>query len=619
MGGPAPAGGMPVPLAPVPLAPAPAPYAPSPVPAVQAAPMPPAPPPVWQGIGSRPLFGTQTGFVQVRQPAFWLFAGLLAVTALLTLSDQARIVSVLPTAYFTSWFLLAVWVVPVVAALYVLDIYEREPVSLLLAAFGWGAIVATQLAIPTNTAMLEIVFKLFGPQTTNQWGPALAGPPIEETLKYSGVVLIFLIARAEIDDIFDGFIYGAMVGLGFATVENVQYFIGAAAGATGDQAGAVFGLYLLRVVFSGPYMHVLWTGLSGAGLAYAVTRTDLARQRRILVAAGMFAVGVSAHFFWNSPFLNSLLGGNPGPVQMLMFGLIKGLPFLGFLVALVFLSQRREARWFEGAVAAEVGAGTITADDVATITDIRRRWRARRVATSQFGPTGGKLVSRLQHEEIALAMIRARVRDESAPELLQQRAVIRGLKADLTAAMAAPRPVPAPALPPIAQVPQPLQSWLPPTPIAPAPAPVQPAPAPVQLAPVQPAPASVPVEPGPSTPEASAPAAAPVAPAAAAVAQPAVIVAQPAAVAQPAPSAAAQPAPPPPPTPPALAWAPSHHVPDAGMLAWPAPDPRYPPMVNLAPHLDLRVLEWAGAWARVVASNGWSGWVDGRQLVPAPQ
>ncbi len=59
-----------------------------------------------------------------------------------------------------------------------------------------------------------------------------------------------------------------------------------------------------------------------------------------------------------------------------------------------------------------------------------------------------------------------------------------------------------------------------------------------------------------------------------------------------------------------------HRVPDTGLPAWAAPDPSRPPVANLAPHLELRVAERAGDWARVVASNGWSGWVDGRRLIP---
>jgi hypothetical protein len=51
------------------------------------------------------------------------------------------------------------------------------------------------------------------------------------------------------------------------------------------------------------------------------------------------------------------------------------------------------------------------------------------------------------------------------------------------------------------------------------------------------------------------------------------------------------------------------------MQAWAAPDPAAPVTANLAAGVELAVAERRGAWARVVATNGWSGWVDGRLLV----
>lgn len=66
---------------------------------------------------------------------------------------------------------------------------------------------------------------------------------------------------------------------------------------------------------------------------------------------------------------------------------------------------------------------------------------------------------------------------------------------------------------------------------------------------------------------------------------------------------------------PAGGWVPTHAVPPDNLPAWAAPDPSAPPAATLAAGLPLQVVEWNGAWARVRAENGWSGWVDGRRLV----
>lgn len=73
-----------------------------------------------------------------------------------------------------------------------------------------------------------------------------------------------------------------------------------------------------------------------------------------------------------------------------------------------------------------------------------------------------------------------------------------------------------------------------------------------------------------------------------------------------------------------MAFEPTHVVPQGGLPAWAAPDGSQPPAANLAPGTELQAVEWQGAWARVEAANGWTGWVDGGQLAqrgavpPAP-
>lgn len=61
---------------------------------------------------------------------------------------------------------------------------------------------------------------------------------------------------------------------------------------------------------------------------------------------------------------------------------------------------------------------------------------------------------------------------------------------------------------------------------------------------------------------------------------------------------------------------PTHAVPPMGMPAWAQPNPALPPQAQLGAGTQLMVAEWSqSGWARVVAANGWSGWVDGRMLV----
>ncbi|HSP65289.1 MAG TPA: hypothetical protein VLO10_03780, partial [Candidatus Deferrimicrobium sp.] len=60
------------------------------------------------------------------------------------------------------------------------------------------------------------------------------------------------------------------------------------------------------------------------------------------------------------------------------------------------------------------------------------------------------------------------------------------------------------------------------------------------------------------------------------------------------------------------AFAPTHTVPPQGMQAWAAPDPNGAVVATLGGGLPIQITEVRGAWAHVLCSNGWVGWVDGR-------
>jgi hypothetical protein len=63
-------------------------------------------------------------------------------------------------------------------------------------------------------------------------------------------------------------------------------------------------------------------------------------------------------------------------------------------------------------------------------------------------------------------------------------------------------------------------------------------------------------------------------------------------------------------------WVPTHRVPEGGLRAWPKPDPALEPIATLQARVELSIAEQRADWARVVGSNGWTGWVDMRRLQP---
>jgi len=523
-----------------------------------------------------PRWGSQASLVQPRQPAFWLYCVLLAVGGYLFYQEQS-LMSSLTTAYLLSWALVLVYAVPLALVIYRLDLFEREPRLMLAAAVAWGGVVATSLAAQANEAWLSILGKVFSPDFATQWGAAIVGPGAEETLKLMGVVILFLIVPSEFDGVMDGFVYGAMVGLGFTVVEDVSYFINAVAAVPGavDQSGPVIDTFLIRVVGGGLYGHVLFTGLTGTGFAFFVTHRADTISKRLLGAGVCIAAGVSAHVVWNSPWMESILqttgGTNPSVFQWIEYGAVKGLPFLILLGVLVLLATRSEEANYRSIVAGEPDPMVVTGDEIRSLRSLWARRSARAAAGRLRGRAGSTLTGRLQAAQIEYAMIRSGTDSLADPALDAQRLKIRSIRAELAAVPFLPQPIPNGA--PVASL------------------------ARAEMAPPFGSPAGT----------ASWEAAPPRGSASAAVAPPAQVVPvwTPAGFGRaPAPALAVP------------AWAPTHVVPGGGIEAWDAPDPARPPVARLSERVELIALARAGAWAQVRGGNGWTGWVDGRLLVP---
>jgi protease PrsW len=377
----------------------------------------------------RPRWGYQTSLWQIHQPAFWLFALILVVTSIFSIIIQASFADLTPGGWLLSWFLLALYAVPVVIAIFALDLYEREPLSLVIGAFLWGAFAATSMSIFANQGWGLALIDWFGIDFAGRWAPALTAPFTEEITKGVGVILLYLIARGEMDDLMDGFVYGAMVGLGFTIVEDVFYFVNVFGG---DPVGVLQGFYV-RVIASGLYGHVLYTGLFGMGVAYFVSRRrEVPAGKRLGVAALLIGAGIFAHFLWNSPLLDLYPTGELDTagkyLQVILATAVKGLPFLGILGLMIGLARRREHRWLRAALATEVGKEGLYPDELTALERPSSRRRGRREIAARAGPQAAQVLKRLQMAQINLAMVATRVHQEDHPDLIRQRQYCKALR-----------------------------------------------------------------------------------------------------------------------------------------------------------------------------------------------
>ncbi|MGW5875968.1 PrsW family intramembrane metalloprotease [Nocardiopsis terrae] len=178
-----------------------------------------------------------------------------------------------------------------------------------LAALLWGATGAIGLALFTNSNLMSAWSRAGGLEFGTTWGAALTAPVNEELLKVTGVVLIAVMAPRAVRGPIDGFVIGALVGLGFQLVENFTYALNAIPmqGAT-DGMLSVLQSFFLRIGLTGLGSHWAMSAVAGTAvgvLAAVAWRPD---ARRAAGAALLLLLAMGVHWFFDSPLLGSLVG-----------------------------------------------------------------------------------------------------------------------------------------------------------------------------------------------------------------------------------------------------------------------------------------------------------------------
>ena len=220
----------------------------------------------------------------------------------------------------------------------------NEPWLLLVGTYVLGVLLAT---FPTVLNTITLVgIETFVPEgmvrTVVQIGHFfLVVAPGEEAAKLAAV-FTYAYWHEEFDTVIDGAVYGALAGLGFATIENVSYIVRVLAGTSGALE-LVVGGGIITVVRSiaGPG-HVIWTAIAGFHLGLAKFNDEY----WLAITVKGLLVAILLHGTYNSA--TTLIGGG---VEALGLGLL-GVPVtFGFIVLFhtgafgyLFLKLRRYRR-----------------------------------------------------------------------------------------------------------------------------------------------------------------------------------------------------------------------------------------------------------------------------------
>lgn len=313
-----------------------------------------------------------------------------------------------------------------------IDRNEKEPWRLVLVAAAWGAIVATSLVVWAETVWEISAQRTLVPGPGLDASLAFMAGIIEELAKGLAVVLLYLVMRDDFDDVVDGIVYGAAVGLGFNFMESVDYMTNLYSiylpEGYGPTAAGVqwYGRQVLGLFFG----HATYTAFIGAGLGIA---RQLPRHRqKALAIVGGFVVAIAGHFSWDAwsqffPIPNTLFG----LVAIHLRTLIMTGPFTAALIALLVFGIRYEGQNMADQMRKEAatGAGAILPEEVPNLISPWRRFRQRLQAMNRAGLAGYFRVSRLQTAQLDLAMERwHRARKETdtppdAEEALRRRVI----------------------------------------------------------------------------------------------------------------------------------------------------------------------------------------------------
>jgi len=286
----------------------------------------------------------------------------------------AAVIAFVPALFYLGMFL---W----------LDRYDPEPFPPLAFAFSWGALFAILVSGIFNTLFGAAATGVVGSSAANTLTGVISAPLIEEATKGLGVLLIWQIFRKDFDSVVDGIVYAGVVALGFATMENVDYY-----GRSFNESGfgGLVTTFFLRGVLS-PFSHVLFTSMTGIGCGLA--RESHNARVRWLAPLGGYSAAMFLHALWN------LLASFSSETFFFGYLLLQVPLFFLFVGAFLYL-VRREGQILRQALAFEVQRGLLSQEQLNTLVSLfgRTRWvmsaagnTARANARRQFLRTAAKL------------------------------------------------------------------------------------------------------------------------------------------------------------------------------------------------------------------------------------
>jgi RsiW-degrading membrane proteinase PrsW (M82 family) len=278
-----------------------------------------------------------------------------------------------------------------------IDRYEAEPLWLLISAFCWGALVAVFIAFVVNTAgVISVALVTHNAQAAETSGAVIFAPVVEESAKAAFLFIIFFWKKDEFDGVIDGIVYAALVALGFAMTENIQYY-----GKSVLKGGDVLTITLFIRGFMAPFSHPLFTSMTGIGLGLARQSQNLAVK--IITPVVGLLMAMAMHAIWNG---SGAVGGILGFLLTYVVFMVPA--FLIILVVIIF-SLLREGRIVREFLLPDLQRGVLNQQEYDQLCSIFRRMGGSYNALSRGGMVHWRACRQFNQMGSELAFHRSRV------------------------------------------------------------------------------------------------------------------------------------------------------------------------------------------------------------------
>ncbi len=329
-----------------------------------------------------------------RSALTWVTTAVLGVGALVIAGLFVAFGGLGPVALVT--FLAALAFPVILLVIFWLDRYEPEPGRYRLAAIGWGGVVAVILSFVLESAVALAA----GSESFASY--AVVAPVVEETGKGLFLVAVVVLRRSQIHGLLDGVVYGALVGVGFAFVEDILYYLSAL---NEGGAQALTATVVLRGVMS-PFAHPLFTAATGLG--FGIGLTSRSRAKQVVAPVLGFLTAVALHGIWNG----SAVYGTRN--FLTAYGVVM-LPLLIVIIAIAIWARSREGRMLVAALQQTVQMGWTRHQEVRWVARLSDRVAARHYARNQGGKPAAQAVRAFQQTMIEIAFLHNRFVNGTAP------------------------------------------------------------------------------------------------------------------------------------------------------------------------------------------------------------